>query len=92
MWKKNLKFGYIQGRYTDSKNPIGEPDYIFEVYVCRETNDIYEIKYGNNKITGGCKVWNINGLPKVVPKDRVYGIHERNLNWFQRMWIYDYYK
>ena len=89
MWKKKLKFGYIKGKYVTNDSFRNEVDYIFEVFIVKETNDTFEIKYGDNMVKRSSSSHTINGLRYVVSKCEIYGIHEKELNWFQRIYIYD---
>ena len=70
MWKKKLKFGYIKGTcsYNDGRKNI---PYIFEVLITIETDDTYEIRYGENMIDRYYTSYRINGLSKVVSKKRI---------------------
>jgi hypothetical protein len=89
MSKKKVKFGYIKGTYIQTVSG-NSTEYIFEVKIVRETNDVYEILYGKNMIQDGVNSNFIRGLHKVVDKKRIYGIHERELNWIQRNLNNDY--
>ena len=88
---KKIKYGYIKGTSTTTDAFQNESPYIFDVMITRETDDTYEIKYGKSMISGGKPAHEIDGLPKVVSKEKIYGIYERNLNWFQRLFNNEIY-
>lgn len=85
MFKKKYKLAYINGNYGDTCFGQKKP-YTFKVRIIETINDICEIRYDTkNLVKGGDYASQINGLPHIVNINKLEGIHEVDVNLFQRI-------
>lgn len=85
MLNKKYKLDYINGEYTGSCFGPIKP-YTFKVRIIETINDICEIRYDTkNLVKGGDYASQINGLPHIVNINKLDGIHEVDVNLFQRI-------
>jgi hypothetical protein len=86
MFKKNYKFAYLNGRYGGDFYVKDKP-YSFKVRIIETNNDICEIRYDTkNLVRGGNYASEINGLSNIVNINKLEGIHEVEVNLFQRIY------
>ena len=84
MWKEKIKFGLID--IPTTFNGYTNETQTYSVRIVNSTDNHYTIKCG--RMLKG----NLNrvDIPETVNKNLVYGIYEKELNLFQRIWISDF--
>lgn len=81
MWKKKIKFGLID--IPTEINGYRNETQTYSVMITDSINDYYKIRAGK-MLKGNLSLVNV---PDLVKKELVYGIYEKELNLFQRIWI-----
>lgn len=84
--KKNYKFAHLNGYYNNTCFESNKP-YSFKVRIIETINDICEIRYNTeNLVVRGDSANNIRGLSHIVNINKLEGIHEVEVNLFQRIY------
>lgn len=84
-FNKKYKLAYLNGECTSTCSGQKKP-YTFKVRIIETINDICEIRYNTkNLVKGGYYASEINGLPHIVNINTLDGVHEVDVNLFQRI-------
>ena len=85
MLNKKYKLAYLNGEYDSSCFGI-KKRYSFKVRIIETINDICEIRYNSKNLVKGSQSANmINGLSHIININKLEGIHEVDVNLFQRI-------